>query len=141
MDKLQLMYRLGLLLDRNILSFYRNTYKGVVGQVQQQTLSDLYEYHSMRPQDVADRLNIPKQHASKILTRLVELGYVFGSPAPDDKRSRIYSLTAEGKTLVEKHIEESNQHFQRLIRGLSADEQSALNQAMSTIVSLLERMG
>ena len=140
MDKLQLVYRLGLLFDRRVLSFYRNTYKGIVGQVQQQTLSDLYEFHSMRTQEIADRLAIPKQHASKILTRLVELGYVSAAADPEDGRSRLYSLTAGGRNLVEEHIEESNRHFQKLIDNLSEEEQDTLAEAMAEIVSLLEHM-
>lgn len=136
----ELAYQLGLLFDKKVVAYYRGTYKNLLGQVQVQVLDDLYENRPARPQEIADRLNIPKQHASKILSRLEELELAGAVSDPTDRRSRLYDLTEKGLTLLRSHMVESDRHFETLLAALDKDEQQALQETMETMIGLLQKL-
>lgn len=140
MKSTELAYELGLLFDKKITSYYRNTYKGVLGQVQVQVLNDLYANRIVKPQDIADRMTIPKQHASKILSRLEALGYVQHSIDPKDRRGRLYTLTKAGTELMQEHISVSNTHFEAMLGQLDNSELQQMSDAMETMVKLLNKL-
>ena len=140
MKNAELAYQVGLLFDKKITAFYRNTYKGILGQVQVQVLNDLYANQHVKPQEIADRMNIPKQHASKILSRLEELGYVQCSRDPEDRRGRLYTLTDSGTELIQAHISASNTHFEELLDRLDETERQQMSSTMETMVALLSRL-
>ncbi|MCA0273441.1 MAG: MarR family transcriptional regulator [Proteobacteria bacterium] len=55
---------------------------------------------SRTPSAVADYLAATRGTVSQTLIALARKGLVTDDPAPDDRRSRIYSLTAEGRTEI-----------------------------------------
>ena len=140
MDQVQLAYRVGEWFNRVLFSYYRATFKGNLGAVQVQALSDLYILGSARMQEMADRLDVPKQHASKILARLGETGLVESRPDPDDGRARIFSLTPEGKALVEEHIEKSNSRFREMLATLSEEDRRELGGSMEKLLEIFGRL-
>lgn len=140
MNNSKIAYQLQVLFEKKITKFYRDSYKGLFGKVQVDVLDFLYENKEGRTQDVADSLIIPKQHASKIILRLVELGLVDSKPDSSDKRSTIFYLTKDGYDLVEEHIKASNQNFDSLINQLNEDDKVHLIESMKTIVQILEKM-
>lgn len=133
-------YQMGFLFDRKITSYYRNTYKGIMGQVQVQVLNHLYENASVKPQEIADQMDIPKQHASKILSRLETLGYVRCSVDPEDRRARLFTLTDSGRELIREHIAASNAHFEEQLERLTETERRQMADAMETMVTILKRL-
>lgn len=139
-ESAELAYRMGLLFNRKITSFYWRSFKGELGQVQAQALSDLYENQPARTQEIADRLGIPKQHASKILSRLEETGLVESTADPSDKRSHLYVLSEKGSSLVQDHIASSNDHFLKMIESVGDGEQQRFNDAMEIMVSFLNKL-
>ena len=140
MKNSQIAYQLQVLFEKKITKYYHNSYKGLFGKVQIEVLDYLYENHEGRTQDVADALLIPKQHASKIILRFVELGLIDSKPDPLDKRATIFSLSAKGLKLIEEHIEDSNEHFESLIKNLDEQDEVVLMQSMKKIVEILEKL-
>lgn len=140
MDQIQSTYQLGLWFNRHLFSYYRSTFKGMFGAVQVQVLSDLYLLSRVRLQTLADRLDVPKQHASKILARLGDLGFVSSSPDPADGRSRFFTLTQNGTDLVRKHIQESNAHFQKMLEKLDEADRQTLSQSLQTLLGILDKI-
>ena len=140
MDTAKLAYKLQVLFERKVTGVYRNSYKGEFGKVQVEVLDYLYEYKEGRVQSIADALFIPKQHASKIILRLVELGLVESKEDPKDKRATLFFLSEKGNELVEKHIQKSNEHFYALLSNLKEEQEEEFVQSMKNLIELLEEM-
>ena len=140
MDRFQSAYRLRVLFEQKITAEYYNSFKGRFGRVQVEVLSYLYEHKHARVQELAEVLNIPKQHASKILSRLEEQGYVSGKPDPDDGRSNLYGLNEEGLSMMEQHLAVSNHCFAQRLEKLSPEERETMHSAMQTVAALLEKL-
>ena len=140
MKNSQIAYQLQVLFAKKITDVYRNSYKGIFGKVQVEVLDYLYEYPNTRTQDVADALIIPKQHASKILLRLIELGLVEKKEDSNDKRAHLFCLSETGKKLVEEHIALSDANFDKLVQKLSKEEEKEFVESMKSIVSILEKL-
>ena len=140
MKNSQIAYQLQVLFEKKITKYYRNSYKGLFGKVQIEVLDYLYENHEGRTQEIADALLIPKQHASKIILRFVELGLVDSKPDSLDKRATIFYLTSKGLQLIEEHIKNSDEHFDSLICNLSEQDEKDLIASMEKIVNILEKL-
>ena len=52
--------------------------------------------------EIAERGNVSKQATSKLVARLVKLGYLSTSPAPTDARSVIVRFTPRGHELMQR---------------------------------------
>lgn len=140
MENAKIAYQLGLLFEEKITSFYRESYEGKYGKSQIEVLDYLYEHTLVRGQDIADALHIPKQHASKIILKFEELGFITSSPDLVDKRAKRFCLTEQGKQYVEQHIQESNHHFEELLENLSKQERDEMVNAMKVMNKLLEKV-
>lgn len=140
MQGIQIAYRLRTLFEQKVTAEYYNSFKGSFGRVQVEVLSCLYTRERIRVQELADSLNVPKQHASKILSRLEEQDLVTKVPDPQDGRSMLYSLCDEGKALMEEHLAVSDRCFSRRMARLNSEEQQKMLQAMQTVADLLEKM-
>ena len=140
MDTAKLAYKLQVLFEKKVTGVYRNSYKGEFGKVQVEVLDFLYEQKEGRVQTIADTLLIPKQHASKIILRLVELNLVESKTDTADKRSTLFYLSEKGTKLVEEHIKASNEHFYSLLNHLSKAQEEQFVQSMETLTQLLEKM-
>ncbi len=139
MTDVQLAYRMRTLFDQKITSYYFSSFKGEFGKVQIDVLSDLYEGSATTAAQLTDRLNVPKQHISKILKRLETDGLLESAPAPD-RRCRTLRLSEKGRALVEEHIQKSNEHFARVTAGLSPEEKEELRRSMGSIAAIMERL-
>jgi len=139
MNAVQTAYRLRVLFEQKITAEYFNSFKGHFGRVQVEVLSYLYEREHARVQELANALNIPKQHASKIMIRLEEQNLVCKQSDPNDKRSTLFFLSDDGIQLMEKHLAVSNDAFGERMEKLSADEQQKLISSMELLTSMLER--
>lgn len=140
MDSVQVAYRLRTLFDQKITAEYYDSFKGRFGRVQVEVLSHLYEHKQARVQELADILNIPKQHASKIISRLEEQGLIASSSDPSDGRSTLYSLSEEGNGMMQEHLLISNRSFGRRLENLTPQERQTMLQAMQTVAEMLEKL-
>lgn len=140
MEKSRLAYELCTLFDKKITSYYRQTFKGIVGQSQLEVLNYLHLNTTATAKQIALDLNIPKQHASKILIKFEEDNLIQSKLDELDKRSKIYSLTDDGLKLMQLHIDKSNNYFIDLINNLSIEEQEEFTTAMEVLLNLLKKL-
>ena len=140
MENAKIAYKLGILFEEKIVSYYRQSYQGKFGKYQIEVLDYLYEHTLVRGQDIAAVLHIPKQHVSKIILKFEEMGLIASSQDAGDKRAKRYYLTEQGKQQVEYHIQESNQHFEEMLEKLSKEERDEMMKAMNVVSMLLEKM-
>jgi DNA-binding MarR family transcriptional regulator len=61
-------------------------------------------------------LGITKQSLGRVLTPLIEEGYVLQSPGRSDRRQRLLSLTPKGQALEQRLFERQREHVMRAYR-------------------------
>ena len=132
-------YRMRIVFERKVVAPYRDTYRGELGQAQVELLELLYLAGPLRQHELAGELRTTKQHVSKMIGRLEQLGYVAQGTDDGDARSRVVALSAEGRAYVDGHIAEGSKLARELFSHLSDEERKELDQAMLTVTRLLEK--
>ncbi len=132
-------FRVGRFFCSDIYAFYQDTYKGVLGKVQVEALDYLHLKGSTSITELSERLNISKQHASKIAAKIEELGYAKKEPDPSDGRACLYRLTKSGKAFIQEHMAMSDRHFAELIGPLPQKEQEKLLSCLMQAAEILDQ--
>lgn len=140
MKSTQIAYQLRVLFEKKITNHYFDSFKGQFGRVQVEVLSYLYDKPPVPLGVLAEALNIPKQHGSKIVARLQEQGLVTQQPDPADGRRSLCTLSAAGRALTEQHLGHSNRIFEEGLDKLTQSEQQQFLEAMITLNRLLKKM-
>ena len=140
MEDVVLAYKLHVLFDQKITSYYFSSFKGEFGKVQIDVLNHLYETPQTTAMQLSESLNVPKQHISKIVKKLEESGLLDSEPDAADKRARILKLSDKGRALVEEHIQASNEHYLEVTDSLSDTEKAELRRSMESIVHIMQQL-
>ena len=136
----KLAYRMRVLFEEKLMADYRDTFRGELGRTQSEVLEHLYEHGPRQSSEIAEAIRVPKQHVSKIVSRLVGSGLVETRPNERDGRARTVFLTDSGRAYLDRHIEKSNQLALKRFKRLTPLEQDELVASMETLVRLLEKM-
>ena len=132
-------YRMRVVFERKVVAPYRDTYRGELGQAQVELLELLYQHGPLRQREAAEELRTSKQHVSKMVARLEQMGYVCQGADDADARSHVVALSGTGRDYVDLHIAEGSKRARELFSHLSAAERAELDQAMLTVARLLEK--
>ena len=100
MTDAQLALWSGELFNKKVTSAFWSSFKGQYGRTQAEVLVYLMEHEASQASQMAEDLNIPKQHASKIVRGLMEDGLVLAAVSPEDRRANRLSLSPKGKALL-----------------------------------------
>lgn len=82
---------------------------------------------------VARHAGVLKSQMSRTITQLTARQLIDRHPNPQDGRSALLCLTADGKAMVTRILEDSAERNKRMLTGLSNDEQSALRGLMQRV--------
>jgi DNA-binding MarR family transcriptional regulator len=92
--------------------------------------------------DLAAILGIDKSNVTRLCARMEAAGHVDQARAPDDGRSRLVTLTANGERLARRVEAASQQRFEQIVTALTRSERAAiftslaaLNRAIATLAS------
>lgn len=132
-------WRMRVVFERKVVAPYRDTYRGELGQAQVELLELLNLQGPLRQREAAEELRTSKQHVSKMVARLEQMGYVCQGADDADARSHVVALSDTGRTYVDRHIAEGSKRTRELFSHLSAAERTELDQAMLTVARLLEK--
>lgn len=132
-------YRMRVMFERKVVAPYRDTYRGELGQAQVELLELLYQRGPLRQREAAEELRTSKQHVSKMVARLEQMGYVRQGADDADARSHVVALSGTGRDYVDLHIAEGSKRARELFSHLSSAERAELDQAMLTVARLLEK--
>ena len=132
-------YRMRVVFERKVVAPYRDTYRGELGQAQVELLELLYQRGPLRQREAAEELRTSKQHVSKMVARLEQMGYVRQGVDDADARSHVVALSGTGRDYVDLHIAEGSKRARELFSHLSSAERAELDQAMLTVARLLEK--
>ncbi len=93
---------------------------------------------SVNNSDVAQALDVHLSSASRTCDRLVRSGLLSRQALPSDRRRVELILTCEGQRLVAEVTARRRATFSRILRQMSADDQTALSQALDVFVNLAD---
>ncbi len=88
---------------------------------------------------LARALGVGQSTITGIVDRLAEHRLVTRSEDPSDRRTTRVQPTEEGQALVERIEQSRRERFRRLLTNMSADELTAVERALSALVSAAER--
>lgn len=128
-------WRMRVVFERKVVAPYR----GELGQAQVELLELLNLHGPLRQREAAEELRTSKQHVSKMVARLEQMGYVCQGADNADARSHVIAPSDAGRAYVDRHIAEGSKRARELFSHLSAAERTELDQAMLTVARLLEK--
>jgi DNA-binding MarR family transcriptional regulator len=83
--------------------------------------------------DLAERSNVSKQAASKLVAELVGLGYLSTSRQPSDGRAVLVQFTRRGRSLMRRSFELFAELEREYCRRLGVRDYAALKRALRTL--------
>ncbi len=126
------------ILDRLMKMYYDHGLSDLeIGWGQQFYVEYLYEYPGASAQDMVERFRVDKATLTKVIRKLMDVGYIRVVRSEDDRRMKRLYLTDEAIPAV-KRIKEIHVSFQEaLSSGLSGEE---LEQAERTMEKMMENI-
>lgn len=94
--------------------------------------------YSLSPTNLYQSMLFSSGGLTKVLGRLSLSGLIERLDNPDDKRSKLVQLSAQGKSLVETILPALQQQDQRILEVLSKTEQQQLNTLLQQILKQYE---
>jgi len=92
----------------------------------------------LTPSELAEAEHIKRPSATRIVSRLEELGLVERTADPTDGRSFVVGITAEGVALLRSLRKRKNAYLARRLRGLDPADLETLERAAGVLERMLE---
>jgi len=119
---------------RSMRDMWRFNKKSGISMPQFGLLRRLYHGGECEVHQVGTHLDISAAAASQLVDRLVQAGLVARTEDPDDRRARQVALTAKGRALLEKGIEESYRWVNDLAGALSPQVRASLREVIPPLM-------
>ncbi len=94
---------------------------------------------SMTVSELLDILKITKQSLSRVLSQLVDQGFVTQRPGPTDRRQRLLELTPQGTELERRLTESQRALFARAYRAAGADAVDGFRKVLLGLINEADR--
>lgn len=101
---------------------------------------ELSQHSSINPLPLAKKLLLDKSNLSRMVKRLVELGMIRSKQSKIDQRQKELSLTAKGKSLIDRINKVSNSQVSDALEQLSAEQQETVVQGLSLYADALRKI-
>ena len=123
------------ILDRLMKMYYDHELADFeIGWGQQFYVEYLYEYPGASAQEMVERFRVDKATLTKVIRKLVDIGYVRVVRSEDDRRMKQLYLTDAAVPAV-KRVKEIHNSFQEVLSsGLSPEEQEQVERMMEKMV-------
>ena len=92
----------------------------------------------LTPSELADREQIKRPTATRIVAKLEELGLIDRTPDPNDGRASLVATTAAGRELLHRLRTRKTAYLAKRLDGLDADEIATLDRAATILERLLD---
>jgi DNA-binding MarR family transcriptional regulator len=99
-------------------------------------LATVGRHGPLTPSELAARERIQRPTATRVLSRLEEMGLIVRTPDPHDRRSSLVAATDDGQALLDELRTRKTAFLAERLAGLDADERAVLDRA----ADILERM-
>jgi DNA-binding MarR family transcriptional regulator len=102
-------------------------------------LMRLYHTEACGVSDIGEDVGISNAAASQMIDRLVQMGMVERTEKLSDRRVKQLTLTAEGRSLVEKGIAARSRWMEKLSGVLSEDQQAEISSALAHLIEAAQK--
>lgn len=92
----------------------------------------------LSPTQLFSTLMITSGTITHRLKALEKRAFISRLPNPEDARSMLVALTPQGRAVIDRAVETHIENERQLLSGLSAAQRQQLNEALSTLMRLLE---
>jgi DNA-binding MarR family transcriptional regulator len=92
----------------------------------------------LTPSALAQQERIQRPTATRVVTRLEELGLVTRTPDPTDARASHVAITPAGRSLLKRIRTRKNEYLAQALRELTPAERETLAEAAAILERLLE---
>lgn len=89
---------------------------------------------------ISERFDISNAAASQLAEKLVQNKYIERAEDPNDRRAKVLQLTVKGKDLINAGVAERYRWLDELIKNLSADEKSKVNEGLSILTEAAKKL-
>lgn len=83
--------------------------------------------------NIAETLGTSKQNVNRLVSNMVNVGYLLSKPSETDKRSVNISITEKGLSVMQKNAINSNWYFLNLFKGFTKEEIAAFCRALEKL--------
>jgi DNA-binding MarR family transcriptional regulator len=104
-------------------------------------LASIDRHGPLTPSELAAHERVQRPTATRLLTRLEELGLVDRAPDPADRRSSLISATAAGRALLREQRSRKEEFLAQRLAALDADELQTLERAAGILERVLDGEG
>jgi DNA-binding MarR family transcriptional regulator len=104
-------------------------------------LASIDRHGPVTPSELAAHERVQRPTATRVISRLEELGLVERASDPGDRRSSLISASAAGRTLLRRQRSRKNQFLARRLAALDADEVATLERAAVILERMLDENG
>ena len=132
-----LIYRVGRLLRYHAGQFFREQGESITPE-QWTLLLQIRELGNPALGDLVDPVMGDHPNMTRMVTGLERLGYVARHRNPDDRRSRLVSVTPEGEGLVKRLLPELIAAKGEMFRDLDSIDVTRLVQSLQAVLARLE---
>lgn len=87
--------------------------------------------------EISERFEITPAAASQLVDKLVQSGLVHREEDPQDRRAKSLNLTAKGKQLIQKGMEQRYRWVEPLAEKLTAEERLKVDEALTILMKAL----
>lgn len=94
----------------------------------------LYDFESLAPSALAERMTMTKGAITKLAHRLIAKGLVAREANPADKRSQTLALTGKGRALVPELAKAADENDAAFFHALDASERGEFERLLNRIV-------
>ena len=102
-------------------------------------LATVDKHGPLTPSELADREQVQRPTATRIVGRLADTGLVQRTADPADGRVSLVSTTQKGRALLRRLRQRKNAYLARRLRDLEPSEVATLDRAAEILEGLLER--
>jgi DNA-binding MarR family transcriptional regulator len=104
-------------------------------------LATIERHGPLTPSELADRERVQRPTVTRVLARLEEAGLVERAADPQDRRSSLVSVSAEGRALLDEVRARKDAFLARRIDALEPADREALERAAAIMERMLEEGG
>jgi DNA-binding MarR family transcriptional regulator len=90
-------------------------------------------------QQLGQFLSIDKSNVARLCARMVENGHVLQTVSEQDARSRVVSLTANGRKLATEVSDASKERFSRLLGAIPRAQRATIVESLEQLTAAIEQ--
>jgi DNA-binding MarR family transcriptional regulator len=109
-----------------------------LGPSQVAALATVERHGPLSPSELADRERIKRPTATRIVGHLEDAGLVQRVKDPEDGRSSILSVTAEGRAVLRRLRERKTAYLAKRLADMDAEDRRTLERAAELLEGMLE---